>query len=69
MNIKPVRSEADLVAALARIDELWGAPVDTPDGNELEVLAILVEKYEDEHYPMPASRPAEAVKFLRDQQA
>lgn len=67
MDIKPVRNEADLAAALARVDQLWGAPVDTPEGNELEVLVVLIEKYEDEHYPMPASQPANAVEFLKEQ--
>ncbi|MNN89480.1 hypothetical protein D3C81_2073020 [compost metagenome] len=53
---------------MARIDELWGAEVGTPDGDELEVLAVLIGKYEDEHYPMPPSDPIEAIKFRMDQQ-
>jgi HTH-type transcriptional regulator/antitoxin HigA len=68
MNIKPFRNEAELTAALARLEELWGAPIDSPEGHELEVLAAQIEKYEDEHYPMPASNPANAIEFLRDQQ-
>ena len=68
MNIKPVRNEADLTAALVRLEELWGAPIDSPEGHELEVLASLIEKYEDKHYPMPASNHANAVEFLRGQQ-
>lgn len=68
MDIKPVRNEADLATALTRLDELWGAPIDSPEGHELEILAELIEKYEDEHYPMPASNPANAVEFLKEQQ-
>ena len=68
MKIKTVRSEADLVAAFARLEELWGAPIDSPEGHELEVLASLIEKYEDDHYPMPASNRDNALEFLRDQQ-
>ncbi|MFG0321508.1 transcriptional regulator [Pseudomonas sp. zjy_15] len=67
MNIKAVRNDADLAAALARVDQLWGAPVDTPDGNELDHLVAMIEKYEGEHYPMPASNPADAIEFLKDQ--
>lgn len=68
MNIKPIRTEADYAQAMVRIDELWGAAIDTPAGDELEVLALLVGKYEDEHYPMPPSEPIEAIKFRMDQQ-
>lgn len=68
MNIKPIRTEDDYTAAMARIDELWGAEIGTAAGDELEVLAVLIGKYEDEHYPMPPSDPIEAIKFRMDQQ-
>ncbi len=68
MNIKPIRSDDDLAAAFARMEQLWGAEIGTPEGDELEVLAVLIEKYEDEHYPMPPSDPIEAIKFRMDQQ-
>ena len=68
MNIKLIRTEEDLAAAFARMDELGGAAVGTPEGDELEVLALLIEKYEDDHYPMPPSDPIEAIKFRMDQQ-
>ncbi len=68
MNIKPIRNEQDYTASMARIDELWGAEIGTPEGDELEVLALLVSKYEDEHAPMPPSDPIEAIKFRMDQQ-
>lgn len=68
MNIKPIRSDEDLAAAFARMEQLWGAEIGTPEGDELEVLAVLIEKYEDEHYPMPPSDPIEAIKFRMDQQ-
>ena len=68
MNIKPIRTEADYVAAMARVDALWGADMGSAEGDELEVLALLIGKYEDEHYPMPPSNPIEAIKFRMDQQ-
>ena len=55
MNIHPVKTEADYDAALARIEELWGADPGTPDGDELDVLLVLVGAYEDEHHPGPAT--------------
>ena len=52
MNIKAIHSQEDLTTALARLEQLWGAEAGSPEGDELEILALLTEKYEDEHYPM-----------------
>ena len=68
MNIKPIRSQEDLTAAFARVEQLWGADIGSSEGDELEVLAMLIEKYEDEQLPMPPSDPIEAIKFRMDQQ-
>lgn len=68
MDIKPIHSDDDLKAALARVEALWGSPRHTPQGDELEILSILIEKYEAERFPMPVSDPIEAIKFLMDQQ-
>ena len=67
MKLKPVKNDRELSRALKRIDELWGAKPNTPKGDELDILVLLVEKYEDEHYAIPASDPIEAIKFLMDQ--
>ena len=67
MKLKPIRNNRELKKALARIDELWGAKPNTQKGDELDVLMLLVEKYEDEHYAIPAADPIEAIKFLMDQ--
>ena len=48
----PIRTEADYEAALARVAELMDAREATPEGEELDVLADLVEAYEDRHFPM-----------------
>lgn len=68
MNIKLIRTDDDLAAALARVDQLWGAATGTPEGDELEIWALLIEKYEDEHHPMPPSDPIEAIRFRMEQQ-
>lgn len=67
MKLKPIKNDRELNRALKRIDELWGAKSGTPKGDELDVLMLLVEKYEDENYAIPASDPIEAIKFLMDQ--
>jgi HTH-type transcriptional regulator/antitoxin HigA len=51
-NLKPIRTEADYEAALAETARLWGAPAGAPQGDRLDILATLVDAYENEHYPM-----------------
>lgn len=67
MKLKPIKNNRELNRALKRIDELWGAKPNTTRGDELDVLMLLVEKYEDEHHAIPASDPIEAIKFLMEQ--
>jgi len=67
VKLKPVKNDRELNRALKRVDELWGAKPNTPKGDELDILMLIVEKYEDEHYAIPASDPVEAIKFLMDQ--
>ncbi len=57
MDIKPIRTEQDYDAAMERIGALWGAPMGSPEGDELEVLSILVERFESEHHAIPGSDP------------
>ena len=67
MKLKPIKNELELNRALERIDELWGAKPNTQKGDELDILMMLVEKYENDHYAIPASDPVEAIKFLMEQ--
>ena len=56
-GIKPIRSETDYDAALARIFELMDAEPESREGDELDVLADLIELYESRHVPMGNSNP------------
>lgn len=67
MKIKVIKTEADYNKALKRLEVIFDAPADTPDGDEAEILGILIEKYEDEHYPIEAPDPIEAIKFRMEQ--
>lgn len=67
-NLKPIRTEADYQAALVVIERLWGARAGTPQGDRLDILATLVDAYENEHYPMDPPDPIEAIKFRMEQQ-
>ena len=69
MKLKPIKNKTELKKMLNRVDELWGAKRNTEKGDELDVLMLLVEKYEEEHYPIPPSDPIEAIKFLMEQKA
>ena len=63
MDIRPIRSDADHAEALAEIERLWGAPLGTPEGDKLDVLATLVEAYETAHFPVPSADPVEILHF------
>ncbi|MYE12193.1 MAG: transcriptional regulator [Gammaproteobacteria bacterium] len=67
MKLKPIRSDLDLELALERIEALWGAKPGTAKGDELDILMLLVERYEEERFPIPGSDPIEAIKFLVEQ--
>ena len=62
MEITPIRSDADHVAALRDIEALWGADEGTPAGDRLDILATLVEAYEDRRWPLEELDPVEAIE-------
>ena len=67
-EIKPIRTNADYEAALTEVERLWGAKSGTPKGNRLDVLATLIEVYEEQRFPMDPPDPIEAIKFRMEQQ-
>ena len=62
MDIKPIRNEADYEASLKEIEGLMDSQPGTPEGDRMEVLATLVEAYEDSHFPIP--EPDDPVQVL-----
>ncbi|RQR49713.1 transcriptional regulator [Burkholderia sp. Bp9140] len=69
MDIHPIRTEADYKAALKAVSalvDLDPAP-GTPEGDELEIMAILIERYEAEHFPLVLPNPIDAIKFRMEQ--
>jgi HTH-type transcriptional regulator / antitoxin HigA len=66
--LKPIRTEADYNAALAQIERLWGAKSGTPEGDRLDILATLVDAYENQHHAIDPTDPIEAIKFRMEQQ-
>lgn len=69
MQIRPIRSEDDYKAMLAEVSALIDLDPDanSPEGERLEVLGLLVEAYEEKHFPIAAPTPIEAIKFRMEQ--
>jgi HTH-type transcriptional regulator/antitoxin HigA len=67
MKLKILKTEEDYEQALKRLEQIFHAPVDTEEGDEAEILSMLIEKYEDEHYPIGPPDPIEAIKFHMEQ--
>ena len=68
MQIHPIRTEADHNAAVARIAELIGSRPDTAEGEELDILATLVDAYEAKHHAVDPPDPITAIEFRMEQQ-
>ena len=67
MQIQPIHTEMDYQKALERIEEIFDAKPGTKQGDELEILGILIDEYEKKHFPIEAPNPVEAIKFRMDQ--
>jgi len=67
MKIKAIKTEEEYQQALNRLSEIFHAPIDSEEGDEAEVLSILIEKYEDEHFPIGSPDPIEAILFRLEQ--
>jgi len=67
MDIKVLKTEEEYNQALSRLEIIFDAPADSNEGDEADLLGILIEKYEDEHYPIDAPDPIEAIKFRMEQ--
>ena len=63
MNIKSIKTKKDYQTALLRLESIFDSTPGTKEGDELEVLSILIEKYEDVHFPIEFPDPTEAIKF------
>ena len=67
MNIKPIKTENDYNQAMERMETLFDAKIGTAKGDELELLGILIDQYENEHFPIDLPDPIEAIKFRMEQ--
>jgi len=66
VDIKPIKNERDHEKALARIEDLWDRK-DQASRDALDVIATLVQVYEDEHFPIEPVPAIDAIKFAMEQ--
>lgn len=66
MIILPIRSEEDYNQVMQRIDALLDAPPGSDEFNELEVLSVLAEDYEEKHFLIDFPDPVEALKYIME---
>ena len=67
MIIKPIKTEQDYEQAMKRLEIIFDAKKGSREGDELEILGILIENYENEHFPIGFPDPVEAIKFRMEQ--
>lgn len=68
IQINPIKCDVDYEKALDRINEIFDAKEGTKEADELDILFILVENYEKEHYPIEAPTAIQAIEFRMDQE-
>jgi HTH-type transcriptional regulator/antitoxin HigA len=67
MNINLIKTENDYNQALKRLEVIFDAKRGTQEGDELELLGILIDQYENDHFPIDLPDPIEAIKFRMEQ--
>jgi len=66
-EMKIIKTKSEYKKALTKLEKLFNAKPNTPKGDELELLSLLIEKYEQEKYPIDMPDPIEAIKFRMEQ--
>ncbi len=67
MILHPIKTETDYREALKRLEIIFDAKPGTPESDELEILGLMVDDYENKHYPIDAPDPIEAIKIRMEE--
>ncbi len=67
MDLKPIKTNSDYQMALSRLEEKFDAPIGTLESDEADVLGLLIDEYENKHYPIEAPDPIEAIKIRMEE--
>ena len=65
--VRPIHNDSDHSAALQEIERLWNSEDGSLEAERLDLLMLMVEAYEAEHYPIPAPDPIDMIEFVMDQ--
>ena len=66
MELRPIRSKREHQAALKEAEALWNAPEGSPEADRLEVLTLLIEAYEREHFPIEDPDPIDFLQHIME---
>jgi HTH-type transcriptional regulator / antitoxin HigA len=66
MELRPIRTKRDYEAALKQAEALWNARAGSADADRLEVLTLLIQSYESEHYPIADPEPVDFLLHVMD---
>lgn len=66
MELRPIRSKREHQAALKEAEALWNAPEGSPEADRLEVLTLLIEAYEREHFPIEDPDPIDFLQHVME---
>lgn len=67
MDIKPIKTDSDYQITLSRLEEIFDAPIGTPESDEADILGLMIDEYEKKHYPIGAPDPIEAIKIRMEE--
>lgn len=67
MELKVIKNEKQYQEALKRLDEIFDSKKDSKTADELELLSLLIDKYESEISTIDLPDPIEAIKFRMEQ--
>lgn len=67
MKIKPIKTEKDYEKALERLEVIFDADKNSKEGDEAEILSLLIDNYENQYYPIEAPDPIEAIKIRMEE--
>ncbi len=67
MEISIIKNEEQYKKYLSRMNAIFHAKEGSPESEELDLLALVLEKYEEEHYPIDAPNPIDAIRFIMEQ--
>ena len=65
--VKIIKNEQEYDQALDRADDIFEAVANTAEGDELELLLLVIKDYEDKHHPVPPPDPIEAIKLTMEE--